>query len=392
MDVARLREQIPVCQRMVYMNTGWSGPSPRPVVEAIKGWLDYEMEQGPTTSEVYESGRKIQADAREEAALLLNASPEEICLTDNTTHGLNIVINGLPWRSGDEIISFDLEHSSVLIPAYYQQRHHGVVVKVLPLATDEAQDRILNKIDEALTPRTRLVFLSHIQYSCGLRMPVRQIRNLIKDRGALLLVDGAQTAGHIQLGMAELDCDFYSIPGQKWLLGPEGTGALYMRKELITQIEPVHMAGRAAVSSNDPYKFEALDSSMDKFLITSSSFALRAGMLEAMRFIRGIGVKEIEARNLELAALLKGALAEVPGVKVLSPLDDGASSGLVSFAIDGVEPTAAVSQLWDKHKVVARSVAFPSCIRVSLHFFNTEEEVDQVVEGVRRLAPGAAPR
>ena len=388
MDVTRLREQIPVCQRMVYMNTGWSGPSPRPVVEAIKGWLDYEMEQGPTTSQVYESGRKIQAQAKEEAAWLLNASPEDICLTDNTTHGLNIVINGLPWNRGDEIISFDQEHSSVLIPGYYQQQRHGAVMKLLHLATDEAPDRILNKIDEALTPHTRLVFLSHIQYSCGLRMPVKQIRDLVKDRGVLLLVDGAQTAGHIKLDMADLDCDFYSIPGQKWLLGPEGTGALYIRRELIPQVEPVHVAGRAAVSNNDPFSFEPVDSSMDKFLITSTSFALRAGMLEAMRFIREIGVEEIEARNLKLAGILKAALGDVTGVKVLSSMDEGVSSGLVSFNIDGVDPTLAVSQLWDKHKVVARSVAFPSCIRVSLHFFNTEDEVNTVVEAVRRLARG----
>ena len=392
MDVARLREQIPVCQRMVYMNTGWSGPSPRPVVEAIKGWLDYEMEQGPTTSEVYESGRKIQAQAKDEAALLLNASPEDICLTDNTTHGLNIVINGLPWHSGDEIISFDLEHSSVLIPGYYQQLRHGAVMKVLPIATDESWEVILGKIEQALTPHTRLVFLSHIQYSCGLRMPVKQIRDLVKDRGILLLVDGAQTAGHIPLDMKDLDCDFYSIPGHKWLLGSEGTGALYIRKEMIPQVEPVHVAWRAAMPHNDPYRFEPVASSTDKFLITSTSFALRAGMLEAMRFIREVGVSEIEARNLKLAALLKSSLGEVPGVKVLSPMDGGASSGLVSFTIDGVDPTVAVSQLWEKHKVVARSVAFPSCIRVSLHFFNTEEEVDTVVEVVRRLASGAVQR
>ena len=392
MDVARLREQIPVCQRMVYMNTGWSGPSPRPVVEAIKGWLDYEMEQGPTSPAVYESGREIQAKAKEAVAQLLNATFDEICLTENTTQGLNIVVNGLQWRSGDEIISFDLEHSSVLIPSYFQQRRHGVVVKLLSIATDESWEVILGKIEQALTPHTRLLFLSHIQYSCGLRMPVKEIRNLIGDRGILLLLDGAQTAGHIPLDMKDLDCDFYSIPGHKWLLGSEGTGALYIRKEMIPQVEPVHVAWRAAMPHNDPYNFEPVASSTDKFLITSTSFALRAGMLEAMRFIREIGVKEIEARNLKLAALLKRSLGEVPGVKVLSSMDEGASSGLVSFTIDGVDPTVAVSQLWEKHKVVARSVAFPSCIRVSLHFFNTEEEVDTVVEAVRRLGPGAVQR
>ena len=386
MDVGRLRERIPVCQNMVYMNTGWSGPSPVSVVQAIKDRLDYEMEQGPTSPEVYESGREIQAAAKDAVAQLLNASTDEICLTDNTTQGLNIVINGLPWRSGDEIISFDLEHSSVLTPAYFQQLRHGAIVKVLPIATDEAPDAILAKIEAALTERTRLVFFSHIQFACGLRMPVKGIRELIKERGILLLLDGAQTAGHIFLDMQELDCDFYSIPGQKWLLGPEGTGALYIRKELIPQVEPTFVAGRALLPSDDPYRFEPNTSSMDKFLVTSTSTPLRAGMLEAINFIQRIGVKEIERRNLDLAASLKRTLQEIPGVKVLSPLDEASSSGLVSFSINGVDPKLAVARLWDQHRIVARSVSYPPCMRVSLHFFNTDEELDQVVAAVRSLA------
>ncbi len=386
MDVARLRDQIPVCQRIVYVNTGWSGPSPVTVTKAIVDRLDYEMEQGPTSPDVYESGREIQTKARNAVAQLINASPEEVCLTENTTQGLNFVVNGLPWHTGDEIITCSLEHSSVLVPSYYQGRRHGVDVKVLPIDTDEAEESILGKIEAALTERTRLVFLSHIQYSCGLRMPVKAISRLTRERGALLLLDGAQTAGQIPLDMSDIGCDFYSIPGQKWLMGSEGAGALYMRKDLIPQVQPVHVAGRAVVSHDDPFRFEENTDSIDKFTLSSSSYALRAGMLEAIGFIQEIGVHEIEARNLALASTLKGALRETPGVRVLSPLKDGSSSGLVSFTVDGVDPKEAVSRLWDVRHIVARPVSFPSCIRVSLHFFNTEEEVDQVVGAVRGMA------
>ena len=386
MDVARLREQFPVCQKLVYVNTGWSGPSPILVVNAIKERLDYEMEQGPTTVDVYESGRKIQAEALAAVAGLLNASTEEICLTDNTTSGLNIVINGLPWRSGDEIITCDLEHSSVLVPSYFQQRRHGVTVNVLPIATNETGDVILDKIREAMNDRTRLVFLSHIQYTCGLRMPVKEIRELTRDRGVLMLLDGAQTAGHIALDMRDLDCDFYSIPAHKWLLGSEGAGALYIRKDLVSQVEPVHVSGGAVVSDGHSSPFEPNTASMGKFRTTSTSAALRAGMLEAIKFAQEVGVKDIERRNLDLAESMKQALQETPGVRLLSPMDRESSCGLVSFTIDGVDPKEAVSRLWEQHQIVARSVSFPSCIRVSLHFFNTEGEVDKVVEAVRRLA------
>jgi L-cysteine/cystine lyase len=386
MDVARLREQFPVCKKMVYMNTGWSGPSPLSVTEAMKSRLDLEMEEGPTTKEVYESGREIQSRAREAAAGLLNASVEEVCLTDNTTHGLNIAINGLDWQEGDEIITCDLEHSSVLVPSYFQQRHHGAVVKVLPIATNETQDGILSKIEAAIAVRTRLVFLSHIEYSCGLRMPAKEIRHLLKGRGILIMLDGAQTAGHIALDMKDMDCDFYAIPAQKWLLGPEGAGALYMRKELIPQVEPVHVSSRSSLSSNDPYRFEPNTDSIDKFLLTSSSYALRAGMLEAIRFVQEVGVGEIERRNLALATSMNHALQEIPGVKVLSPLEEEGSSGLVTFTIDGVDPAAAVSRMWEEHRIVCRPVSYPASIRFSLHFFNTEEEVGAAVEAVRGLA------
>ena len=385
MDVARLREQIPACQSMVYVNTGWSGPSPISVTEAIKERLDYEMERGPTTEDVLESGREIQARLLEAVGQLLNASPNEICLTENTTEGLNIVLNGLPWREGDEIITCNLEHSSVLVPAYYQQRRHGAVVKVLDMAPDEQPGSILEKIEAAITDRTRLVFLSHIEYSSGLRMPVKEIRRLTKDRGIFMLLDGAQTAGHITLDMKDIDADFYSIPAQKWLLGSEGVGALYIRNDLISQVEPMQVAGRASLTSADPYQFQPNISSIDKFLLTSTSAPLRAGMLEAVRFIQSVGVGEIEGRNLELAAYAKQALGEVPGVTVLSPLDRESSTGLVSFTIDGVDPKEAVARLWERHRIVARWVGFPPGIRIALHFFNTEEEVDRVVEAVQGL-------
>lgn len=386
MDVAGLRAQIPVCQAMTYLNTGWSGPSPLKVVKAIKERLDYEMDQGPTSPEVYESGREIQSKARKAAARLLNASPEEVCLTQNTTHGLNMVINGLSWRQGDEIITCDLEHSSVLVPSYFQQHRHGAVVKVLSIAPDEEPDRVLEKFEAAISARTRLVFLSHVEYSSGLRMPVKEIRQLTKKNGSLLLLDGAQSTGQIPLDMAAMDCDFYSMPGQKWLLGPEGVGALFIRRDLIDQVQPVFVSSQAARPSDDPYSFEPNPSTIDKLLLSSTNAALQAGLLEAIEFVQEIGIDRIEQRNLDLAGLLKEALAETPGVRLISPLNRDSSTGLVSFAIEGASAPEAVSQLWRQHRIVARPVNFPAGIRVSMHFFNTEEEVYQVVDAVRNLA------
>lgn len=385
MDVLKIREQLPVCQQMIYVNTGWSGPSPVQVVSAIKDRLDLEMTQGPTNAEVYHSGRDIQAKTKEAMAALINASPEEVCVTRNTTEGLNIVMNGLSWEQGDEIITCDLEHSSVLVPSYYQQHRHGAVVKVLRFEPNENRESVLEKISAAITDRTKLVFLSHVEYSTGLRLPVKEIRQLTKDRDIMMLLDGAQSAGHISLDMKDLDCDFYSIPGQKWLLGPEGVGALYIRRELIPQVEPTFVAGRAAQSPGNPYGFEPNVESMDKFLLTSTSVALQAGTLEAVKFIEDVGVAAIEERDLDLATIMKQALVNAPGVSVLSPLGRQDSTGLVSITVDGITPKEVVTRLWQEHRIVCRQVSFPPGVRVSLHFFNTEEEVEQVVEAVKGL-------
>ena len=218
-----------------------------------------------------------------------------------------------------------------------------------------------------------------------MRMPVKEIRQLTKSREIFMLLDGAQSAGHIALDMKDLDCDFYSIPGQKWLLGPEGVGALYIRQDLISQVQPTFVAGRSSLSPGNPYGFEPNVESMDKFLLTSTSVALQAGALEAIRFVNDPGVAAIEERDLDLSTILKQALVDVPGINLLSPMDRQDSTGLVSLTVDGMTPEEAVNRLWQEHRIVCRQVSFPPGLRISLHFFNTEEEVEQVVEALKRL-------
>ena len=183
MDITSLREQIPTCRRTIYMNTGWSGPSPVSVVEAVKERLEYESYEGPTSQPVLDTGRELRLKARDAVAQLLNASISEICLTQNTTEGLNIVLNGFGWREGDEIVTFDIEHNSVLVPCFYAQHRRGARVKVVHLAPSDDWGTILGKVENALTARTRMLVFSHIQYTCGLRIPLEGIRKLISGRG-----------------------------------------------------------------------------------------------------------------------------------------------------------------------------------------------------------------
>jgi L-cysteine/cystine lyase len=385
MDVQKLRDEIPVLANLTYMNTGWSGPPPRRVAQALKDRIDLELEEGPTTAPVQQKGRETQALARQAAARLLNADPEDVMVTRNTTEGLNIVLSGLDWRQSDEIITCNLEHGSVLITSLVTGKRHGVKVRVVDLDPHDSRETILGKFEAAFTPRTRLVFVSHVEYSTGLRLPAAELCQLAHDRGALIMLDGAQTGGHLHLDMTAEGFDFYSIPGQKWVLGYEGVGALYIRRELIEQVHPAHTGGRAVVHPVDQDNVQLNTASMDKFQGGSASVPLQTAFLEAARFIEEIGVKEIEERNRQLAERLKRQLADIPAVHVYSPSEPGLSSGLVSFAVSGWEPPAAVERLWNDHRIVVRQVGYPPGIRASLHFFNTEDEVDQLAQGVKGL-------
>ena len=339
----------------------------------MKNRIDQELEQGPIMPEVLAAGREIQAQAREAAARIFNASVEEVLVTRNTTEGLNIVLSGLDWNQGDEIIICDMEHGSVIAPAQLIGQRYGVGVKVVDLEMLDSREAILSKIEAAFTPKTRMVFISHILYATGRRMPAEELRMLTKDRGILLMLDGAQTGGHIELDMASSGFDFYSIPGQKWILGYEG-------------IHPAHTGGRGVASPADAHNFQPVTDSMEKFLGGSVSVPVQVAFLEATKFIEEIGIKNIEERNLDLAESAKAKLSEVPGVTVHSPLERRDSSGLVSFSIAGQEPVPIVEKLWENHRLVVRQVGYPAGVRASLHFFNTEEEVDLLVGGVRELA------
>ena len=386
MNVDELRAQIPTTRQMTYLNTGWDGPSPVSVVEAIRARLDYENHVGPTSTEALETGKEVREQAKEAIAGLVNATPQEILLTENTTEGINIVLNGLPWQEGDEVITCDLEHPSILLPTYHLQDRKGVWVKVLQFAPDADHSAIISAVEDALTERTRMVFLSHIEYSCGLRMPIEEISRLTRPRGIWLMVDGAQGPGHIPLDLSELSCDFYAMPGQKWLLGPDGTGALFIREPMIQAVQPDRVGFYSVKKYDHAGSYEPETEDIDKFVVSTTSTPLRVGFLQAVRFISDVGIDEIVSRSAALATSLRTELSEVNGVKVLSPTDGPGRTSLVSFTIGDADHGAAAKQLWENDRILARWVRYPDSIRASLAFFNTEIEVAQLVDAVRRLA------
>jgi L-cysteine/cystine lyase len=391
LKIEPIRAEIPATASVIYLNTGWQGPSPRSVIAAVHETFALEAE-APTGPSANVKKLEISRKARRALADLINATPEEVSLQQNTTEGINIVVSGLGLQPGDEVITCSLEHSSVVVPFYYSRERYGVTAKIVHLSGRDSDADILVRFEEALSPATKLVVLSHVTYGSGQLLPIREICRLAHARGAHLLLDAAQSVGQMPVDVRELECDFCAFPGHKWLLGPAATGALYVRRDLIQRLEPPKVAHHAADYYNLRGDFRPKVDAIEKFELTTVSVPLLAGLLAAHEFLQGIGLDAVRERALHLARYATARLSRIPGTRLVSSeREEAVASGLVSFSLAGVPPEVVTACLWDRRRIVARTVPDTSCTRLSLHVFNTETEVDAAAAIVEDLARNGPP-
>lgn len=231
----------------IYLNAGTFGPLPACVPAAMQERMQQEWQNGRLGASGYEGMRTIYDDARRGAAQILNADVDEIALTDNTGEGLNIISFGIDWHEGDEVITTNHEHFSLLAPLYQLRDRYGVTIRFVDIG--EKGDRpVLKAIADLVTPRTRLISFSHVSWLTGARLNISEVGYMGREWGIPVLIDGAQSAGAIPLDMHALNIDFYAIPMQKWLCGPDGTGALYARRGALSYVKSTYVEiGRAHV-------------------------------------------------------------------------------------------------------------------------------------------------
>ncbi len=234
-----VREQLPAVQRQVYLNAGTNGPLPRIVTETLQQVAQEQLERGRIGPGLYEGLHEHWTSLRCLIAGIFGASPDEIALTRSTTEGLNIALMGMDWHRGDEIITTNLEHGGLFAPLGLVAHRYGVRVRMVDIGHGEGD--VTGTIAAALSPRTRAIAISHLQWSSGAVMPLREIAALARQHGALTIVDGAQSAGHIPVDLHDLGVDAYALSGQKWLCGPNGTGALFLRRDRFADIKPAYL-------------------------------------------------------------------------------------------------------------------------------------------------------
>jgi selenocysteine lyase/cysteine desulfurase len=388
-DWNNVRSQFPVTERSIYLNTGWSGPSSRAVVAAIQERVEREAYDGPSSLDVrYEKAQLVQRTRRAFASLL-NATEDETALMYTTTEGVNTVLRGLGLGPGDEVITCNLEHNAVMVPSYVSRMRDGTDLKIVRFASTEDAAAMLDAFEAATSPRTKLFVLSEISFNRGTLLPMREICGLAHARRALVAVDAAQSAGQIPVDVKEMDCDFLALPGQKWLLGPAGAAALYVRPDHLERLQPlavVHGANRRFDYSGN---FEYANDTVRKFELTTHSGPVLAGVATASEEAMARGLQATAARTRELADRFLAGLQAIDGVRITSPLDPSVRSAIVTFTVRDLDPNETVAALQDAGIVMR--VCNDRRVRACFHVFNDEAEVERTLEVLANFAECGLP-
>ena len=383
-----LREALPSTAAGIYLNTGTAGPLPRETAHAMAEAEAWELRTGRADINYYLDSLERKAEARASIAAVLGTDPSHIALTHAATDGMNIATWAVDWRPGDRVVTTNLEHAGGLGPLWALRERLGVDLAIADLGLGGDAAATLAAMDRAIVPGTRLVSLSHVTWATGARLPIREIAELAHSRGALVAVDGAQAAGAIPIGVDDLGVDFYAVPAQKWLLGPEGIGALFCGSSVLDRPR-MTFAGYWSFESMDLAVTGELWPDARRFEHSPLHLPSVIGFARSTAWLSMyVGLPWAHERIAQLAGAAAEMLAEIPGVEVLTPR--GNMAGLVTFKIAGWKSTAALKELSQRTLCIARTIPPLDAIRISVGFFNTGAELRRFRDGVALVAESTA--
>ena len=368
-----IRQAFDLDPSVVYLNSAGLSPTPTTVFDAMLRDTRYT-----NTAPVQHLWRVLEPrveGVRRDLAAEFGCDPEEIAITRNASEAMEILISGIPLRSGDEVIVTAQNYDRMLTTWAQRARRDGIVVRTLSFALPTTDDVVLGLIRSVLTPRTRVIELPHMTNWTGQPLPVAEVIALARPLGIEVLVDGAQTFAHTPVSRNGLDCDYYATSLHKWLLAPLGTGFLYVRRSKIATVWPL-MASPAEREA-DIRKFEE---------IGTHPAAPHNAITLALAFHRAIGGPRKLARLKMLRDRWARALTtEDPRVHVRTPLDDPRSGAIALVEIEGLDTVKLVEWLWSRHQIVTSAISFGGVtgVRVTPNIFTTPTEIDAFTDAVR---------
>jgi len=371
-SLEKIRELFPIVQNRVFLNHAAQSPLPKPVADAVHRYVEDYANFGFSSLEEEDYGKAL-------FARLIGAKKEEIALVENTSVGLNIAANVLRYPPGSKVVTTDLEYPSVVYP--WLRKSLGAKVHYVKNVDGKI---LFEEVEKAVDDTTVAVVVSHVEYVNGFRNDLRALSQIAHEHGAYLIVDAIQSAGAIKIDVKKDDVDFLATACYKWLLSPPGAGYLYVKEELIENFEPPFV-GWASVKQEI---FETLDfwdiwslklsETASRFEVGSPSTISFVGATAAIKMLSDVGIEKIEERILKLTSHLIEGVKNL-GLKLQTPEEKQHRSGIVNFQI--ANPKEVVRNLRSKGIVVS---ARAHGIRVSPHFYNTETEIETLVDTLRK--------
>lgn len=399
LDVAQIRQDFPMLAKtmhgkpLVYLDSAATSQKPFPVIDAITNF--YREHYGTVHRAVYELAIRSSGDyeeTRQKIRAFLNAAQnEEIIFTRGTTESINLVAYSFGKafvQPGDEILISAMEHHSNIVPWQLLCEDRQAILKVIPM--NERGELLLEEYEKLLSPRTRLVAITHIANSLGTINPIKQITQMAHQKGAKVLVDGAQSAPHLKVDVQDLDVDFFVFSGHK-LLGPTGIGILYGKADLLNQMPPYQGGGDMIETVTFPkttYNVLPL-----KFEAGTPMIAEVIGLGAALDYIQKIGIENIQQWEHELLIHATMQLEQIPGLKIIGQAQD--KGALISFVVEGVH-ALDIGTFLDLKGVAVRTghhcaqpvmhfFNVPATARASFALYNTKEEVDYLATSLREI-------
>ncbi|HLO84135.1 MAG TPA: aminotransferase class V-fold PLP-dependent enzyme [Nostocaceae cyanobacterium] len=374
------RAKFPALANKTYFNYGGQGPLPQKAMEAITQTQAEYQEIGPFGTEAYYWLRNQVQAAREAIASEFSVPASTITLTGNVTVGCNIGLWGIDWQKGDHLLLSDCEHPGIIATSGEISRRFGVEVSTCPILATLNQGDPVDIIAQNLRPSTRLVVLSHVLWNTGQVLPLDKIAHLCKKNNSLLLIDAAQSAGVLPLNLTELGVDFYAFTGHKWLCGPGGVGGLYVSPEAREKLNPtfIGLNGLTVDSKSQPTGWQP---DGKRYEVSTLAYPLYVGLKEAIATHHQWGNAQARYQQiLQNSEYLWQKLTQLNYVQCLK--NSPPESGLVSFQLTNNLSHRDLVQFLESQKILTRTIADPSCVRVSVHYLTLETEIDQLVDAI----------
>jgi len=375
----QLRDQFLLSRERIYLNTGALGPSPRAVVDTVRDEIERLEIKG-------DSGRDQDRweEIKQKAAGLLGGRATEIAFIRNTTEGVNIVCHGLPLESGDEVIATTQEHVGSILPWVERRQRDGIVVRQVDPGGDA--DLCLSRVEALISPRTRVITAPHISCATGQVLPVEALGELAARHGLWYFVDGAQAPGAMPVDLPSLQCHAYATSGHKWLMGPKGTGLLFVREDALDVIRARWVGAYSCGWDGNPEADLQFVPTAQRYEYGTPNAPLEIGLGAAIDFVSDIGLETIQRRDRALATVTYEGLVGL-GTQLLSPADAAQRSALTTFHFPGRDQGEIQHFLGQEYAIRGRRVheGGLDAIRVATHVFNTFAEIERLLEGVQAV-------